>query len=120
MNRGFERAHRVADLIQKTLAPLLLQEMRDEQFHLVTITHVVVTRDLSYAKVFISLLTDEADEIKTTISALNGAAKTFRYQLAKAIKLRIVPELKFVYDDTAARGFRISTLIEAVTKDTKK
>lgn len=120
MKRGYERRERVADLIQKTLAQMLLQDMSDDRFHLVTITGVNVTRDLSYAKVYISVLMDDEDKITATVAALNQAAKTLRYNLAHAVDLRIVPELKFVYDESTARGFRISSLIDSATKKDKK
>lgn len=119
MKRGFERTQRVADLLQKTLAQLLLQE-NDGRFSLVTITSVTVTRDLSYAKVYVSVLLDEEDKIKETVKALNRSAKSLRYHLAHMVDLRIVPELKFVYDESTAHGFRISTLIDAAVKKEKK
>jgi ribosome-binding factor A len=121
MKRSFNRTERVSNLIQKVLASLLLQEMLDERFRFVTITSVVVSRDLSYAKVYVSTLFNEKDKIKETIIALNHAAKHLRYRLAKEVKLRIVPELSFIYDESTAYGFRISTLIDSVIKksDTK-
>lgn len=118
--RGFDRTQRVADLLQKTLAQLLLQDMTDDRFRLVTITSVSVTRDLSYAKVYVSVLLDEEDKIKQTVVALNRAAKSLRYLLAKEVELRIVPELKFVYDESTAHGFRISTLIDSAVKKLDK
>lgn len=119
MKRGFERTQRVADLLQKTLAQLLMQEV-DERFRLVTITEVTVTRDLSYAKVYVSVLTDDAEQIKQTIEALNHTAKSLRYQLAREVDLRTVPELKFIYDESTARGFRISSLIDSAINKEKK
>ena len=120
--RGFSRTERVADLIQKTLAQLLLQDMSDNRFRLVTITSVTVSRDLSYAKIFVSVLMDEEDKIKQTMEALNRAAKSLRYRLAHEVDLRIVPELKFVYDESTAKGFHISHLINSAVKksDDKK
>lgn len=120
MKRGFERTQRVADLIQKSLAQMLLQDMSDDRFRLVTVTGVTVSRDLSYAKVYVSVLVDEEDKIKQTVIALNRAAKALRYNLAHAVNLRAVPELKFVYDESTARGFRISTLIDSAVKKEKK
>ena len=120
MKRGYDRTRRVADLIQKTLAQMLLEDMSDQRFHLVTITGVTVSRDLSYAKVFVSVLMDDAEKIKETVAALNRAAKGLRYQLVKAVELRIAPELKFVYDETTAHGFHISGLIDQATKRTDK
>lgn len=115
MKRGFDRAQRIADLLQKALAVLLQQQMDDERFRFVTITGVTLSRDLSYAKVYVSTLT-ENDQIKALIHALNRAAKTMRYHLAKEVKLRVIPELKFIYDESTAHGFRISALIDTTIK----
>lgn len=120
MKRGFARTQRVADLIQKSLAQIVNQDMSDARFHLVTIISVSVSRDLGYAKVYVSVLLEEEDKIKEVIDALNRSAKSFRYQLAHAVDLRVVPELKFIYDESTARGFRISTLIDSAIKQTKK
>lgn len=120
MKRGYDRTQRVGDLLQKTLGQMLLQEMSDDRFHLVTITGVNVSRDLSYAKVFVSVLMDDEAKIKQTVDALNRAAKSLRYNLARAVKLRVVPELKFVYDESTARGFHLSNLIDAAIKKTDK
>lgn len=116
MKRGYHRSDRVADLIQKSLAQIILQEMPDERFRFVTITSVAVSPDLSYAKVYVTLLMDEPEKIKEAIDALNRSAKAFRYSLAQAVKLRIAPELKFVYDESTMKGFRISSLINSAMK----
>jgi ribosome-binding factor A len=79
MKRGFDRTQRVADLIQKTLAQLLLEDMSDERFRLVTITGVNVSRDLSYAKIYVSVLLDDENKIKETVKALNRSAKSLSY-----------------------------------------
>ncbi len=119
MKRGFDRTQRVADLIQKTLAQLLLQVAEDD-FRLVTVTGVEMSRDLSYAKVYVTVLADDEKKIKQIIKSLNQNAKALRYQLAQRVKLRIAPELKFVYDESTARGFRISTLIDSAMKKSEK
>ncbi|MBV9576312.1 MAG: ribosome-binding factor A, partial [Gammaproteobacteria bacterium] len=69
---------------------------------------------------YMSVLVDEEEKIKQTIQALNRSAKSLRYHLARAVDLRIVPELKFVYDDSTARGFHISSLIDKAVKNEKK
>lgn len=116
MKRGFQRQDRVGDLIQKTLAQLLIEDMSDDRFRLVTLVGVAVARDLGYAKVYVSVFMDDEAKIKQTVEALNRAAKSLRYHLARAIHLRIVPELKFVYDESTARGFHLSGLIDAAFK----
>lgn len=116
MKRGYDRTERIADLIQQSLAQLLLQDMGDERFKFVTITGVSVTRDLAHAKVYVSVLADTPEDIKRIVTALNHAHKSIRYNLAHAVKLRIVPELKFVYDETTAKGFHITDLINKANK----
>ena len=117
--RGFDRTQRIADLIQKALAQLLLQEM-DEKLRLVTVLSVTVSKDLSYAKVYVSVLLDDDKEIKNIVTNLNRSAKSIRYHLARMVELRVMPELKFVYDESTARGFRISSLIEDAIKKKDK
>src|SRR3990167_10447285 len=111
--RGFDRTQRVADLIQKSLAQILQYGMIDDQFKVVTVVSVEVSRDLSYAKVYVSVLLDDEAKIKEMMTLLNRSAKAIRYELARAVDLRIVPELKFVYDESIAHGFRISSLINS-------
>lgn len=120
MKRGFDRLQRIASLIRQTLAQMLLQEMSDERFRFVTITDVTVSRDMSHAKVYVSVLQDNESDIKDIIVSLNKAAKSIRYNLAKQVDLRVVPELKFVYDESTARGFHLSSLIDAAVKKEKK
>jgi len=116
MKRHFDRTQRVNDLIQKSLAQILLQDMSDSRFRFVTITGVAITRDFAHAKIYVSMLIDEENEIKDTIQALNRAAKSLRYELAQTIELRVMPELKFVYDESTAQGFKISKLIDDATR----
>jgi ribosome-binding factor A len=114
MAKNYTRKQRVSDVIQTALADILQQYANDVRFGLITITSVDVARDLSIAKVFVSVL----DEDKSTdmIKALNHAAKYLRYELANAIELRITPELRFIYDDSSARGHRMTSLINEALK----
>ena len=118
--RGFDRTQRVADLIQKALATILLQDIQDDRFRFVTITGVTVSRDLSYAKIYVSVLTEEPNKVKEIVRALNQEAKILRRHLAHEVDLRITPELKFIYDESTAHGFHISTLIDSAMKKSEK
>lgn len=115
--KGYSRIQRIADLIQTALAEILQREAEDMHFGMVTVTSVNVSQDLSYAKVFVSILDDT--KVKETIDTLNEASKFLRYELAHAVKLRVTPELKFVYDDSIVRGNRISSLINNALKENK-
>lgn len=118
MKRRVNRGERIADLIQQSLAESLLKRMGDSRFQLVTVTGVTISKDLSYAKIFVSVLAAD-DEVKPIVKALNHAAKLLRHYLAQDIQLRIVPELKFTYDESVARGSRISSLINTALKQHK-
>lgn len=118
--RGFDRTQRVADLIQKTLGRMLLQDMPDRRFRFVTVVSVTVSRDLGYATVYVSVLSDDAQVIKETVADLNRHAKNLRYQVAQEVDLRVMPELRFVYDESTANGFRISSLLNAALKKEQK
>lgn len=118
MAKGYKRSQRVGDLIQTTLAEILQRDAKDMRLGIITVTSVDVAHDLSFAKVFVSVL--EEDKAVQTLAALNAAAKHLRYLLANAVELRIAPELRFVYDDSAVRGSRISSLINTALKNTKE
>jgi ribosome-binding factor A len=120
MKRVYDRAQRVAVLIQKELAMILHHASDDERFRLVTITSATVSRDFAYAKIYVSILLDDQSQIKEVVQSLNRSAKAFRYLLAKQVDLRVVPELKFHYDESTAYGFKLSNLIDTAIKKTDK
>src|SRR5215217_7324195 len=107
--KRFSRLNRVEDLIQAALAEIMLQHAEELKIGIVTVTGVAIAQDFSFAKVFVSVLDDA--NAAAIIKTLNEVTKNFRYELAHAVKLRITPELRFVHDDSSARGNRISSLI---------
>lgn len=115
--KGYSRIQRIGDLIQNALAEILQRGAEDRNFGMVTVTSVSVAQDLSHAKVFVSILEDS--RVKETIDLLNEDARYIRYELAHSVKLRVTPELKFIYDDSIVRGNRISNLINDALKENK-
>ena len=117
--REFKRTDRVADQLQKELAVLIQREVKDPRLGMVTVSGVEVSRDLGYADVHVTLLGEDTPErIKENLKVLKQAAGFLRGQVAKRIKLRHVPELRFHYDESVVRGQRLSSLIEeAVQSD---
>lgn len=117
--REFKRTDRVADQLQKELAVLIQREVKDPRLGMVTVSGVEVSRDLGYADVHVTLLGEDTPErIKENLKVLKQAAGFLRGQIAKRIKLRHVPELRFHYDESVVRGQRLSSLIEeAVQSD---
>jgi ribosome-binding factor A len=110
------RMQKVAGLVQTTLADILLKGSEDKRFHMVTITSVSLARDMSSAKVFVSIWDEE--KVKETVKALNNAASYLRYALAQSkIEMRVIPALKFIYDDSTVRGNRIASLLNSALKN---
>jgi ribosome-binding factor A len=110
--REFERALRVGDQIQRELAALLEREARDQSFGLVTVSGVEVSRDLNYAKVYVSVLNPTC-ELAIIIAALNDSAGHLRHELSRRVRLRSVPRLHFLYDASISRGAQLSEMIDA-------
>src|SRR5690625_4089597 len=119
MPREFTRADRVADAIQRLLATLIPQEVRDPRVGMVNINDVTVTRDMAYAKVYVTFVgTDDSDEAKEGVQACNQAAGSVSSLSAKGLTMRGGPRLQFIYDNSSIRGQQLSSLIDqAVDKD---
>ena len=112
--RGFSRTERIADQIQRDLAVLLQREIKDPRVGLPTISGVKVSKDLSYADVYITFMAiNEPDKVKLALGVLDNASGLLRSMLSKSIKLRVMPRLRFHYDETIVEGPRISALINA-------
>ena len=120
MPKDFSRSRRVGEQIQRELALLLQREVRDPRLSQVTIAAVKVTRDMSQATVYFTVLGDKKD-IPPIQQALEKASGFLRHALGEQIVMRSLPHLKFVYDDSISRGAELSSLIdEAIAADRKK
>ncbi len=112
MAREFNRSQRVGSQIQRELADLIQFEVSDPRVGLVTVSGVEVTRDMAHAKVYITML--ESDHtVGEALVALNHAAGFLRVKLGKRMKLRITPQLTFLYDSSVENGANLNALINA-------
>ncbi|HHW7506512.1 TPA: 30S ribosome-binding factor RbfA [Mannheimia haemolytica] len=117
MSREFKRSDRVAQELQKEVAVILQREVKDPRIGMVTVSDVEVSRDLAYAKIFVTFLFDnDAEAIKQGMQGLEKASPYIRTLLGKAMRLRIVPELRFIYDESLVEGMRMSNLVSSVIK----
>ncbi|WP_395946752.1 30S ribosome-binding factor RbfA [Caedibacter taeniospiralis] len=105
------RVERVGDEIQKIIVSLLSIKIRDPRLQWISITGVEVSKDLSYAKVFFSSLNTEINP-EQMIKAFDAAKGFFRSALARELRLRVAPDLRFFYDDSLAYGNKMNSLIE--------
>jgi ribosome-binding factor A len=117
MPREFPRSRRVGDQIQRELSGLIREEIKDPRLGMVSISAVTVSRDLGYAKVYVSVLGDEL-QASESIDVLNHAAGFLRHRLGKLLHIRTVPEFKFLLDRSLEEGARIGALINrAIASD---
>ena len=113
MAREYSRTNRFGEVIMRELALMLQREISDPRVGMVTVSHVDVTADLKYAKVYITRFNgfDGEQDIKECLAGLNSASGYLRRGLAKRVQLRSLPELQFVYDKTLEHGFHMDELI---------
>ena len=123
MAKDYPRSYRVADQIQRELSDLIKHELKDPRVPaMVTIAGVEVSKDLSSAKVYVSAFSIEsegAEKRKEMISALNQGGGYMRKLLGGRMRLRVVPTLKFFYDEVQQAGSILSSRIDdAVASNT--
>ncbi len=118
MAREYARTDRVGQQIQKEIAVILMRELKDPRLSMTTVSAVEVTRDLAYAKVFVTFFNDDEEAIKASLAVLSEAEGYIRSLLGKRLRARIMPHLRFVYDKSMAEGVRMSALVDqAVASD---
>ncbi len=112
MPREFSRNQRLGNQVLRTLNELLRFETKDPRLKLVSLTSVELSRDLSVARVYFSMLDPNGDPGPVK-DGLERASGFLRGRLGREIKIRHVPELRFTHDDSAAEAQRISSLIDS-------
>lgn len=113
------RPERIAEAIKKEIADLLRNEIKDPRVGFVTITGVEVTKDLSFAKIFISVMGSEEQRAET-LSTLQKAAGYMRSEIGRRIKVRHAPEIIFKLDTSLDNGTRIMELLREINRQEEK
>lgn len=120
MPRDFPRKRRVSEQIKRELSRLIRDEIKDPRVVMATVTAADVSPDLRSARVFISTLELAAgSDREQAVSVLNGATGFLRGELGKSLRLRRIPELHFIVDDSLERGSRVNAVIERVRNQEK-
>ncbi len=111
------RSSRLSGEMRKAISEIIISDVKDPRIsELMSITDVHVTEDLKFAKVYVS----DYNDIDTTLIALESAKGFIRKEIGKKVKMRIIPELIFIKDDSIEKGFYMSSLIDKVIKDDEK
>ncbi|MGF1685608.1 30S ribosome-binding factor RbfA [Photobacterium japonica] len=121
MAKEFSRTQRVAQQLQKELAVILQREIKDSRIAMTTISSVDVSRDMNYAKVYVTFFTVGEQTPEGSLEALREMAPYIRSLLGKEIRLRVTPEINFIFDQSLTEGMRISNLVSnAVRSDEER
>jgi ribosome-binding factor A len=120
--KEYGRDLRVADFIRDELAEIIRRDMRDPRIGMVSVNDVTVSKDLSYAEVYVSSWQTPKDQERVEfIAVLNKAAGFFRTALARTHRMRTTPKLRFHYDEVVEKGPAMEALIEsAIEADAEK
>jgi len=114
-----DRTNRIAGEMQKEIADIIRNSIKDPRLPgLVSVTAVRVTKDLRYAKVYVSVFGSDKEK-NDAISALKNASGFVRREIGQRIQLRYTPEISFLLDDSIEQGIHINTLINETIKSDK-
>ena len=113
------RKERLGERIKQLIGELILSQTKDPRIGLVTITSVQVAPDFTAAKVYFTVMGDDAVRAETR-KGLESAKNFLKKTVGRELKLRQVPDLRFEYDDALDRAMRIEEMIEGIRRDEKK
>ena len=109
------KIERLNSQFEKEISNMLQTEIKDEDIKFVTITGCEITNDLSYCKVYFTVLDDSKRQ--STWDALKKAASFIRGELSQRIEIRHTPELKFIFDESIEYGNHIEEIIEKINNE---
>jgi len=115
MPHAFQRSKRVGEQIKRELAAIIQRRAEEAQWGMLTITAVALSRDLRHAKVFFTRLNTE-DVAADIESALNQQSGNLRHLLGQQLRIKFIPELQFIYDESIERATRVDLLLDAVRR----
>ena len=106
---------RISSNLVKEISYILMTEVKNPDVKFVTVTDCKVTNDLSYAKVYVTVL--NKDKIQETLEGLKDASGFIRHNLKERVDIRNIPELEFVYDESIEYGQKIEDIIEQIHEE---
>lgn len=112
----YKRSQRVSDLLREEIAEIIMRRIKDPCLGFITVTGVDITEDLKIARVFISVLKDEDRE--SSLEILNSARHFVRSEVAKRIRMKVIPTIEFRIDESIEYGARIDKLLKEIKKQT--
>jgi ribosome-binding factor A len=115
-----DRTDRISEEVKRELSDIIRNQIKDPRLpEFVSLTSVRVTKDLRYAKIYISVLGDE-EKKKGALAALSHAAGFIRHEIGQRMNLRYTPEFSFKLDNSIEHGMYLSKLIEETVQHDSK
>ncbi|MEZ5065474.1 MAG: 30S ribosome-binding factor RbfA [bacterium] len=107
------RMKRIDDVVRRVIGEALLDKVADPRIGLVSVTRVQVSPEFDTARVWVTVLGDSAVR-ERSLAGLRSAAPFLQSEIAKAVRMRRVPRLRFLYDDAVDRGFRVDEALRGL------
>lgn len=115
------REERLNSEFKKEIYEIISRKLHDSEIcAMVSVTDVNVSKDLAHAKVFISVFSSDKEKEKITFNAVKKNAKKIRYELASSMRIRTVPELNFILDESMEYGDKMDKLFLSINKERKE
>ena len=108
---------RIESNMERQISYILANDIKDNNIKFVTITGCKVTNDLSFAKIYFTILNEKYKD--ETLKAVKNATGYIRHELASTLDIRHIPELDFIYDESIEYGKRIENIIENINEEDK-
>lgn len=108
----YKRSQRLSILLREEVADIVFNKLKDPRLGFITVTDVELSDDLRIAKVFVSVLKEQEREL--TLQILNDAKGFVRNEIAKRLRIKIIPTFEFIYDESIDRGFKIDRLLKEI------
>jgi ribosome-binding factor A len=105
-----DRMRRVDEALRQVLSDAVAHDLQDPRIGFVTMTSVKTSPDLRHARVYVSVLGDEAQRA-STMAGLSSAHGALQRRVARELRMKRTPTLEFLYDDTTDRAMQLERLI---------
>ncbi|MEJ5227325.1 30S ribosome-binding factor RbfA [Thermodesulfovibrio sp.] len=113
----YKRSKRLGVLLREEVADIILNKIKDPRLGFITVTDVELSDDLRNAKVFVSVLKEE--ERTQSLQILNEAKGFVRNEIAKRLRIKIIPTFEFLIDESIEHGFKIDKLLKEIKKNSE-
>ncbi len=115
MPREFSRSVRIAETVKRAMAPLVSDWMREHQVGMGSVTDADVSPDMKRSRVYVSVY--GCEDKTSAIAALNNDVGRFRHALSREVRIRNIPAIEFVLDESIEQGDEISRMLESLRSE---